>query len=48
MIPALIKQCSDPDYYTKRPLPPPLPVKQAEANRAMSVVPDKVHVGGQM
>ena len=40
MIPALIKQCSDPTYYTPRELPPPLPREKQEANRARGVLPD--------
>merc|ERR1719324_1662929 len=34
MIPALIKQCSDPDYFTERPVPSP-PTK-----KAVVVMPD--------
>jgi len=37
MIPALIKQCSDPDYYLEREVPPPLEQKQAAA---VSMTPD--------
>ena len=39
MIPALIRQGSDPTYYTDRELPPALPA--GEADRAVSVMPDK-------
>merc|ERR1712054_38934 len=34
MIPALIKQCSDPEYFTERPLPPDLPAPATDANPA--------------
>merc|ERR1712070_1283310 len=40
MIPALIKQASDPDYYTKRELPPSLPTP-AGGNTITSMTPDK-------
>jgi hypothetical protein len=40
MIPALIKQCSDPTYFTKRELPPPLPADQAEERAKNSCQPD--------
>merc|ERR1712232_1393779 len=41
MIPALIRQCSDPDYYTVRELPPAPKVEESEAKRANSCAPDK-------
>lgn len=41
MIPALIRQSSDPEYYTDRPLPPPLPESEVEANKAATGTPDK-------
>jgi len=41
MIPALIRQCSDPNYYTPREVPPPIPVPENEVQRASAVVPDK-------
>ena len=39
MIPDLIKQGKDPDFYTKRELPPPLPAGEASA-AAVGVTPD--------
>jgi MocE subfamily Rieske [2Fe-2S] domain protein len=36
IIPALIRQAKDPDYYVKRPVPPPAP--QAEAPRSAQVI----------
>merc|ERR1740121_2524999 len=41
MIPALIKQCSDPNYYTPREVPPAIPVPENEVQRASTVMPDK-------
>ena len=38
MIPALIKQCSDPDYYEPRSVPPPLDVRK-RPNIALAVIP---------
>jgi MocE subfamily Rieske [2Fe-2S] domain protein len=40
MIPALIKQCSDPTYYTKRDVPKAVPLPEGEAKMA-SLLPDK-------
>ena len=39
MIPALIRQCSDPTYFTKRELPPPIEIP-AEEKAASSLQPD--------
>ena len=39
MIPALIRQATDPDYYTPRELPPDIPTPEAEA--VLSFTPDK-------
>jgi len=43
MIPALIRQCSDPKYYTDRSpvVPAALPPSDDEASRSVSVMPDK-------
>lgn len=40
MIPALIKQTTDPDYCTKRPLPPPLPEARVAELRKDAGAPD--------
>lgn len=40
MIPALIKQCTDPNYFTKRPLPPPLEARREAALREAAGTPD--------
>jgi len=41
MIPALIKQGSDPDYYTKRPLPAPFKPPADVDARAVAAMPDE-------